>query len=62
MIIKKSTKEKFKQLEDYMPNQCFRVLIYGVSGTGKTNTFTHILLKPLIYYDKVYIYMQNVAR
>ena len=32
------------------------MLICGASGTGKTNTLIHMLLEPLIYYDKIYLY------
>ena len=37
----------------------FRLLIAGESGCGKTNTLMHILRKPLVYYDKIYIYSPN---
>ena len=38
----------------------FRLLIAGESGCGKTNTLMHILRKPLVYYDKIYIYSPNL--
>ena len=56
------TKEKFYQLEDCLPDQCFRMLICGASGTGKKNTLIHMLLKPLIYYDKIYLYENNLEQ
>ena len=31
------TVSNFKQLYDFMPNKCFRMLICGPSGSGKTN-------------------------
>ena len=31
-------------------------MICGPSGAGKTNLLTNILLKPLIQYDKIYLY------
>ena len=37
----------------------FRLLIAGESGCGKTNTLVHILRKPLVFYDKIYIYSPN---
>ena len=43
-----------------MPSKWFRMLICGPSGSGKTNTLIHILLKPLIYYDKIYLYAKNI--
>ena len=49
-------KNNFEQLYNYMPSQTFRMLICGPSGSGKTNALVHTLLKPLIYYDKVYLY------
>ena len=53
-------KKNFKQLYDYMPGKRFRMLICGPSGSGKTNVLVHMLLKPLIYYDKVYLYAKNI--
>ena len=50
---KKETTNNFKQLYDYMPDRCFRMLICGKPGCGKTNTVLHMLIKPLIYYDKI---------
>ena len=34
----------------------FHLLIAGQTRCGKTNTLMHILRKPLVYYDKIYIY------
>ena len=39
----------FKQLYKFMPHDTFRMLICGNSGSGKTNTLYHMLMKPLIY-------------
>ena len=38
---KKVTSSNLKQLYDYMPDRCFRMLICGKSGCGKTNTVLH---------------------
>ena len=43
-----------------MPSKIFRMLICGPSGSGKTNALVHMLLKPLIYYDKIYLYAKNI--
>ena len=53
-------KNNFKQLYNFMPSKSFRLLICGPSGSGKTNALVHMLLKPLIYYDKVYLYAKNI--
>ena len=53
-------KNNFKQIYYYVPNKSFRRLICGSSGSGKTNALVHMLLKPLIYYDKVYLYAKNI--
>lgn len=52
---KKSDKRKYNEFigED------FRLLMSGKSGCGKTNTLMHMLRKPLIYFDKIYIYTPN---
>ena len=53
-------KNNFEQLYNYMPSKSFRMLICGPSGSGKTNALVHMLLKPLIHYDKVYLYAKNI--
>ena len=52
--------KKFKQLYPYMPNDTFRMFICGNSGNGKTNTLYHMLIKPLLYYDEIYLYAKNL--
>ena len=37
----------------------FRMLIAGQSNCGKTNTLMHLLRRPLVYYDKLYMYTPN---
>ena len=54
--------EDFKQLYSFMPDSCFRMLICGNSGSGKTNTLMHMLRKPLVYYDKLYLYAKNLEQ
>ena len=49
----------FRQLYNFMPNQCFRMLVCGPSGSGKTNTLMHIIYN-LLYYDKIYLYAKNL--
>ena len=49
----------FRQLYNFMPNQCFRMLVCGPSGSGKTNTLMHMIYN-LLYYDKVYLYAKNL--
>ena len=53
---------KFKQLRSFMPNDTFRMLISGNSGSGKTKLLCHMLLKPLLYYDKIYLYAKNLEQ
>ena len=52
----------FKTTNDFMPQQIFRLLLVGNSGSGKTNLLLHILRKPLIYYDKIYLYAKNLEQ
>ena len=49
----------YKQLYNYMPNQTFRMLMAAPSGGGKTNLLFHMLTKPLLYYDRIYLYAKN---
>ena len=51
--------KKFKQHYSYMPNDTFRMLICGNSGSGKTNLLYHMLIKPLLYYDKIHLYLEQ---
>ena len=52
----------FKQIESYMPDKPFRMLICGNSGSGKTNTLYHMLMKPLVHYDEVHLYAKNLEQ
>ena len=54
--------KKYKQLYHYMPHDTFRMLICGGSGSGKTNLLYHILMKPLIHYDEIYLYGRNLEQ
>ena len=48
-------------LNNYMAI-CFRMLICRKTGCGKTNTVLYMLIKPLIYYDKIYLYSKNLEQ
>ena len=52
----------YKQLYNYMPNQTFRMLMAAPSGGGKTNLLFHMLTKPLLYYDRIYLYAKNLEQ
>ena len=52
----------YKQLHKYMPNDTFRMLICGGSGSGKTNLLYHMLMKPLVYYDQIHLYAKNLEQ
>ena len=54
--------KKFKQLFPFMPSDTFRMLICGNSGSGKTNLLYHMLIKPLLYYDEIYLYARNLEQ
>ena len=45
-----------------MPDRCFRMLICGKSGCGKTNTVLHMLIKLLFYHDKIFLYSKNLEQ
>ena len=57
-------KKKFKQIKncEFMPDDTFRMLICGNSGSGKTNLLYHMLIDPLLYYDKIYLYAKNLEQ
>ena len=50
----------YKQLYQYMPDDTFRMLICGNSGSGKTNLLYHMLIKPLLFYDQIHLYAKNL--
>ena len=52
--------KKFKQCYSFMPNDTFRMLICGNSGSGKTNLLYHLLIQPLLYYDEIHLYAKNL--
>ena len=52
----------FKRLYGYMPNDTFRMLICGNSGSGKTNLLYHMLMKPLLYYDRIHLYAKYLEQ
>ena len=52
--------KKFKQRYSFMPNDTFRMLICGNSGSGKTNFLYHMLIEPLLYFDEIYLYAKNL--
>ena len=56
------TDKKYKQIYPFMPSNIFRMLICGNSGSGKTNLLYHMLIKPLLYYDEIYLYAKNLEQ
>ena len=58
----KTKNKKFKQLFPYMQNDTFRMLICANSGSGKTNLLFHMLIEPLFYYDKIFLYAKNLEQ
>ena len=58
----KNSKKKFKQLYSFMPNDTFRMLICGNSGSDKTNLLFHMIMEPLLFYDQIYLYGKNLEQ
>ena len=52
----------YKQLYQYMPDDTYRMVICGNSGSGKTNLLTHMLMKPLVFYDQIHLYAKNLEQ
>ena len=52
----------FTQFHPFMPDRCFRMLICAPSGGGKTNLMLHMIIKPLLFYDKIYLYARNLQQ
>ena len=58
----KNKNKIFKQPYSFMPDDTFRMLICGSSGSGKTNLLYHMLIKPLLYYDEIHLYAKNLDK
>ena len=56
-----SGENNYKQLQNYMPSDTFRMLMCGPSGCGKTNTLMHMLYN-LLYFDKIYLFSKNLQQ
>ena len=52
----------YKRLYQYMPDDTFRMLICGGSGSDKTNLLYHMLMKPLVFYDQIHLYAKNLEQ
>jgi len=52
-------KKKKKKLNELAPDQPFRMLMVGGSGSGKTNVLIYMILNYLVY-DKLYIYTKHM--
>ena len=54
--------KKFKQRYSFMPNDTFRMLICGNTGSGKPNLLYHMLIEPLLYYDEIHLYAKTLEQ
>ena len=52
----------YKRLYKYMPDDTFRMLICGGSGSGKTNLLYHMLTEPLVFHDQIHLYAKNLEQ
>ena len=59
---KSEKSNSYKQLYKYMPDDTFRMLICGGSGSGKTNLLYHMLTEPLVFYDQIHLYAKNIEQ
>ena len=54
--------KRYKQHYPFMPSDRFRMLICGNSGSGKTNLLLHMLMKPLLINEEIYLYARNLEQ
>lgn len=59
--VEDDTVSNFKQLYDFMPDRCLRMLVCGPSGSGKTNLLLDMIYR-LLHYDKIYLYAKNLEQ
>ena len=50
-----------KQKVSFMPGRCFRMLVCGPSGLGKSNLLLDMIYR-LLYFDKIYLYAKNLQQ
>ena len=55
---KNEPEHEYKEVHPLYP-KLSRTLIAGPSGSGKTNLLMHIILSPMIYYEKLVIYTKT---
>ena len=58
--VERNENNNFIQLYPYMPDRLFRMLICAPSGSGKTNLLLNMIMRPLLFYDKIYLYAKNL--
>ena len=59
--LKDEENNNYIQLYDFMPDQCFRMLLMGPSSLGKTNLLLDMIYR-LLYFDKIYLYAKNLQQ
>ena len=55
----KDDSSNYKQIHDFTPDRCFRMLIAAPSGAVKTNLLLDLIFR-MLYYDKIYLYAKNL--
>jgi len=48
--------DKNNQIHELLPRHPARILICGASGTGKSNLMINMLYKPMLVFEKLYVY------
>jgi len=51
----------YKQLHQFMPDLCFRMLICGSSGSRKGNSRLYMIMN-FLYFDKCHLYAKNLEQ
>ena len=57
----KDEQSDYKQKVPVMPDRCLRMLVCGLSGSGKTILLLDMICR-LLYYDKIYLYAKNLQQ
>ena len=55
-----NNKQEHNQKRPYIPDHLYRILIIGGSGSGKTNTWLH-LINEQEDIDKIYLYAKDLS-
>ena len=56
----KKQSDKGAQIHPLLPKHPFRILMVGGSGQGKSNLLINMVYKPMVAFDRLYVYSSMI--